>query len=146
WRPLSLAPDYTFNSLMALLVPAAAIIAISGLRQYERIWIPFVLAGIGTFSALWGTLQLTTGIGYVYQYADDTLPIGLFTNRNHQAALLAICLPALRICALHPRTNPGQQLFQSVLCAGAGLYLILSIILTGSRSGLLMGSIGLIAA
>lgn len=146
WRPLSLAPDYTFNSLVALLVPAAAIIAASGLRQYERTWIPFVLAGIGIFSALWGTLQLTTGIGYVYQYADDTLPIGLFTNRNHQAALLAICLPALRICALHPRTNSGQQLFQSVLCAGTGLYLILSIILTGSRSGLLMGIIGLIAA
>ncbi|WP_347094151.1 O-antigen ligase family protein [Sphingomonas parapaucimobilis] len=146
WRPLSLAPEYTCNSLLSLLIPTAMILAVAGLRPSEYAWAPFVLAGIGILSALLGTVQLTMGVGYVYQYSDNTLPIGLFTNRNHQASFLAICLPALRICSLRLRKDPKQQIFQSILCAGIGLYFILTLIMTGSRSGLLVGTVGLIAA
>ena len=142
WRPLSLVPELTLNSLLALLPPLAVLIGMAGANQKERSAIIYVFAGVGVVSALLGVVQLVSGHGYFYQYADDRLPIGFFTNRNHQAALLATCLPALRVISLVPRATRGSRLFQLSLCGALGLFLLLMILLTGSRSGMLMAVVG----
>jgi O-antigen ligase len=146
WRPLSLVPELTLNSLLALLPPLAILIGLAGTRPYEREAMIYVVAGVGVASAMLGVVQLVSGHGYFYRYSDDALPIGFFTNRNHQAAMLAICLPALRILSLQPRKTPSSYLFQLGVCSATGLFLLLMILLTGSRSGIVMALLALVTA
>lgn len=143
WRPLSLVPELTINSMLALLPSFAILIGMAGLKPAHRAKSVYVLTAIGVLSAVLGVLQLVSRSGYLYQFSDDTLPIGFFTNRNHQAALLAICLPALRIISMKARQSVPVYLFQVGLCFATGLFLLLTILLTGSRSGMLLAVIAL---
>ncbi len=143
--PSFAAPEYTWNSLLSLLIPAAMILAVAALRPSEYAWASFVLAGIGILSALLGTVQLTMGSAIFINILTTPCDRAVYQSQS-SASFLAICLPALRICSLRLRKDRKQQIFQSILCAGIGLYFILTLIMTGSRSGLLVGTVGLIAA
>lgn len=64
---------------------------------------------------------------------------GLFGNRNHQAALLALMLPALAVAArMSAQFGPNGR-FIRVVAAGAALFVIPLLIVTGSRAGLAVG-------
>ena len=143
WRPLSMMPELTVNSLVALLPPLAILIGVAGSRRAERTAMVYVIVAIAIVSAVLGIVQLVTGQGYFYQNADSTLPIGLFTNRNHQAALLTISLPALRLLSLVPRKTLSGHLFQQGVCGALGMFFLLVILLTGSRSGIMLAVLGM---
>jgi O-antigen ligase len=149
WRPLSIAPDLTLNSLAAMVVPVAGLLGFAALDGHRRRLLLPVLIGAALLSALLGFLQLSGGANspfYLYRVTNDDSAVGLFANRNHNAALLAMALPMLATWAA---TGPGPLRLKgtrTIAAAAAGVFLVSAIISTTSRAGLGFGALGALAA
>jgi len=148
WRPISLTPDLTWNSLLTVLPPLVILIGYGRLPPTQRLWLVPTLVGVGILSAVFGTLQMSTKahLLYFYRIPDLATPMGLFPNHNHQAACLAMVLPFLRVWTLLPAATPGAKRTRGVAALAIGLLMLVIILLTGSRAGLALGLIGLLAA
>jgi len=147
WRALSLTPDLTWNSLIALIVPAGVLIGIAQLDRENRKRMLLVAIGLALSSAVLGIVQMTAGAGspfYLYRFTNPGLPVGWLANRNHEAVWLAATLPLLRVFARTART-PEQHRSYPWIAAGTGLFLVLSILVTGSRAGFALALVALVA-
>lgn len=147
WRPLSLTPDLTLNALYALLPATAAALGALYLDFRGRCWMAHGLVLIAATSALLGLMQLGAGDAmHLYRESNLNAPVGLFANKNHQAALLACVLPLIGASTgrlLREGANP-RLIF--VLAGGLVALLLLAQVSTGSRMGLLLAAIGLAGA
>lgn len=146
WRPISMTPDLTLNSLLAVLPPFAAVVAFAALNgQDRRSLVPILLIGIA-LSAVLGVLQISSGSLYFYLVTNNDSAVGVFSNRNHQALLLATALPLLVAWATSPAADPAYRRVRRwlALCSAAAIFPIL--LVTGSRSGLALGVAGALAA
>jgi hypothetical protein len=148
WRPLSLAPDLTLDSLLSLLPVSASLLAAAGLDGRGRRRLLLVVLGVAMASALLGLAQAAAGGSalHLYQQSSEDAPVGLFANRNHQAALLACALPFTAMGAI-AALRRGID-WRAVLAGGmvTGGLLLFVLVLTGSRAGLALGLMGLIGA
>jgi hypothetical protein len=142
WMPISLTPDATLNSILAL-VPAIA--AYSLARQANeltiRLWFGFILL-IGTVGAGIGLLQLASGEDsslYFYVITNADAAVGFFSNANHHGSFLACCLLLLAYWMLEKaataRNGEAPQII--AVTAIAALIISLAIPLTLSRAGLI---------
>lgn len=148
WRPISIVPILTLNALLALLPAAAVLIGFSRLgRQQQSLMLPAVLV-IAAASAVWGVVQLGAGApAYLYPGPSIGLPTGLFSNRNHQAALMAGSLPLFAAWAAAGTARRGRLSVPRVVAASAGALLALLVLLgSGSRSGLVIAALNAIGA
>lgn len=147
WRPLSLAPDLTVNAAQALVVPIAAGAATLYLDRDGRKVGAAAFALLALASAILGLAQLGVSgdLLRLYRHTSENAPVGLFANRNHQAALLACAFPlgAARLPARIARRAPWLALS---LLAPAAILLSAVLFLTGSRMGLLLWIGGLLGA
>jgi O-antigen ligase len=150
WRPLSLTPDLTLNSLMAIVPAAAALMMMAfvprrTMAQLLPLWIAFAVA-----SALFGILQLAGGLNspfYTYAITNPGDPVGLFANRNHQAMFLATAIPLTMLWAASDEASvarPSPQV-RGWIGFAVVLLLIVLLLISGSRSGLGLMGVGLIA-
>ena len=146
WRPLSLTPDLTVNALFALLPATAMALCALHLASRSRLRLAegVVLAALA--SGLLGLLQLATGGGlHLFRESSADSAVGLFANRNHQAVLEACALPLLgAVAGVRVRESHGRIAIPAALIAAA--FMLASILLTGSRMGLLLGAVGLAGA
>jgi hypothetical protein len=143
WRPLSLTPDLTLNTLFALLPGTAAVLACLYLDSRARVQLWLWLIGAALLSACLGFLQLSAADSALrfYRETSSGSAVGVFANRNHQAAFLACALPPLgaiaglrlRACGLRSPVAIG---------AVAAALLILGVLATASRAGLALGLAG----
>lgn len=144
-RPLSLVPEATINALFSLLIPAAALILAIRLDRAGLDRLLPLCAALAMVSALLGILQLLGdhgGARYLYEITNPSAAVGLFANRNHQAALLAIAIPLLGCWGARFGPYGGMRR----LTAFAGVVVLIPLILiTGSRSGLIAAAVGLVA-
>lgn len=139
WRPLSVAPDLTRNALAAMVVPVAGLLGFAALDGAGRRRILPVLAGAAVFSALLGFLQLATGPDsplYFYRVTNEDSAVGLFANRNHNAALLAIAFPMLWLWASTGPERIRLRGTRTIVVAAASVLLVSAIVATRSRAGL----------
>jgi len=148
WRPLSLSPSKTINSIFALTVPVAALMLFAvQSRKYLRPALLVILAmGLGT--CLWGLLQLmgsATGPLYLYRITNAGLPVGLFANRNHQGTFLAALIPLVAYIVATASSHRGGNL-EKLGAVLAALLFVPAILLTGSRAGILSLLIALCCA
>lgn len=149
WRPLSLSPAGSRAALFALIVPAAALaigMAIPG-RQRQRL--ALLVLGLGGLSAVLGLVQILSPASsgwYLHDVTNRGLPVGLFANRNHQAAMLACLLPMLAWLALRPGGRPARRRVVAILAGGAAMGLIPLILVCGSRAGIALALIGMAGA
>lgn len=150
WRPMTLSPSKTLNSLFSLLVPLAMLLlyAIQTEVDRRRLWLVFV--GMIGFSGLLGLMQIAGPDGgplYLYRITNDGSPVGLFANRNHQAVMLATVLPIVALLVVDS-TSKVRQIERRTLSIGvisaAAIGIIPLLLLTGSRAGLLAGAVGLL--
>lgn len=146
-RPISLAPDLTINSLLAILPPLAVAAALAaGGRRFALLFLS-AFAIMLAVSALFGMMQMAGGEEsalYTYRIASHGSPVGLFANRNHQAVFLALGIPAVMLWA-GSGSQPGWA--GAARVAGAALVigmLLLAVLLTGSRSGLLTAALAVL--
>jgi O-antigen ligase len=146
WRPISLTPDLTLNSLLALLPAAAALLGLAATRRADHeVLVPVVLMGIAA-SALVGLLQVASGRPYFYQITNEGSAVGFFSNRNHNAALIACALPLLACWGSQPHRDHAYERLRTWLglCGAAAVFPLL--LITGSRAGLVLGMVGILAA
>jgi O-antigen ligase len=138
-RPMSLNPDATLGSALAL-VPAIAIFLIaSRLPIEDQRRLLLIAVGAALLGALLGALQKATGAGTLVPWttAHDGNGPGLFVNRNHQAAFLLAAMPAAAALATRSNWSLPPALARMV-GAGAVLLLGAGAIATTSRMGLLL--------
>ena len=147
WRPVSLVPDATLNSLLSVLPGFAAVAGFSMLRPHDRFWLICAMIVLALVSGMVGILQLTGQSPwlYLYQGMSDGTAVGFFANRNHQAALLCSALPMLAAFAAC-REAPGSPTIRAFLAALSGIVILPLIVVTGSRTGILLMAVGLTAA
>ena len=149
WRPISLTPDLTWNSLIALLVPFAVLLGMAPLRRDQVHALLYVLIGFSCISAILGLAQLGSGEQsslFLYSITHSGSAVGFFANRNHQATLLAMTFPLLRVWTLLPHPNPQWRRARYWIAVGIGIFLVPMILTTGSRAGAFLGLLGLAGA
>ena len=144
WRPLSLAPSATINAAGSLIVPAAVLILTAGLRPTEKRSLPALLLIMAGCALVVSLLQFS-GAGFDNTVVNESPGevSGLFANRNHFALFLAIG------CVVAPAwafSNREKSSWLALLALGICVLSTLSILATGSRSGVLLGGLALILA
>ncbi len=148
WRPFSLTPDLTLNALFALLPATAAALGALYLDARGRRRLAEGIVVTACISGVFGLAQLAAGDAafHLYRESSSNSAVGLFANRNHQAALLACALPLTgAIAGLRLRGRGDGRVFAVIALAVATL-LLLSLVATGSRMGLVLGALGILGA
>jgi len=142
WRPFSLTPDLTWNTLLSLLPPFAAVLWARVAGQSGRVTALYAIGCIGLSSAVLGLLQLGAGAQTPLRYyaiTNNDSAVGLFANRNHNAMFLAITMPPLAIWAgLGGRSVRSEGVIKSWIALSAVVFLLGMAAVTGSRGGLLL--------
>lgn len=141
WRPWSIVPSATLNALFSLVVPASALWLTLCLNEEERARLPGLLLCLALASALVGLVQ-GSGLAFDNPLINESVGTvsGTFANRNHYALQMAIgCVLAL---AWGFGRSSDRASRRSVGTALAMLFL-LSILVSGSRMGVLLGGLGL---
>jgi O-antigen ligase len=148
WRPISMVPSATWNAFHSLFVPLAVLLLGVQLTREERFkLLPWVL-GLGLFSGFWGILQVVgdpQGSLYLYNATNNGLAVGLFANRNHQAMLLSTLFPMLAVFVSISVMSEEQTRFRTFVAIAVGGALVPLLFVTGSRAGLIVGTIGLLS-
>ena len=139
WRPITLSTDLTLNSLVSLIIPAAVLLGMAALRRDQRTAIAALVISLAVLSGLLGLLQITVGPTlYFYSPANIGRPVGLFANINHQAAVLAATIPLAAGWVVAVReVTPAR----AIAGAAAGVFLFAAVLVSGSRSGLLLAAL-----
>lgn len=148
WRPISMVPSATWNAFFSLFVPMAVLIFAVQLSREELFRLLPVILCLGLFSGFLGILQIVgppTGPLYFYNITNSGSAVGLFSNRNHQAILLASFFPMLAVYASTMAKSEEQANVRLWLSIAAVVVLVPLLLITGSRAGLILGVIGLIS-
>ncbi|EQB04734.1 O-antigen ligase family protein [Sphingobium baderi] len=137
WRPWSIVPWATFNAASSLIVPVVTLYLLTVLDDAERGRLPGILLGMIFLSALLGLWQFS-GFSFRHPLVNDTggSVSSIFANRNHFALFLALgCLiaPVWAFSGLQDRHWRAPVGFSLVA------FFALTILATGSRSGILTG-------
>jgi O-antigen ligase len=145
WRPWTMTPAATVNALSSLVVPLVTMILAAGLQRSERSWLLALLLAVVVASAFIGLLQVS-GVIINNPFINDTIGevSGTLANRNHFAVLLAIGCPLATSWALDGQ--PGHTRYRLPAALGLVVLLLLTILASGSRAGMLTGLIGCLGA
>ncbi|OYU01547.1 MAG: hypothetical protein CFE36_09680 [Sphingomonadaceae bacterium PASS1] len=149
WRPMAMSEAATLNALGALLVPLSMFligIQLAARDQARLLVVILAAGGVTALIALMQTIGDPQGSLYLYDTTNFGSAVGLFANRNHQAALLACLIPlmfaAVRLHAAGagPAKPTARKLAPRMIAAiAATAFIVPLMLITGSRSGLLMG-------
>lgn len=147
WRPISIAPLNGWNTAATLFAPLAVLLFGVQLSREDLHRLLFVLLGIGALSGIFGMLQAVdsnVSALYLYRITNTGSSVGLFANRNHAATLLACLFPLLAVFITRS-ANTDDRIRRQILAAAFTIMLIPIILITGSRSGLFLSIVGLVA-
>ena len=150
WRPLTLSPSRTLNSLFSLAVPLLAVVLMSKMNAhgFRRIRMVLIVALVAQ-TAL-GILQVSGPIGnalYFYRITSDGAPVGFFANRNHSAVFAAMISPLVISWIHEVWSDTTRKRRLPILIAGMGLLATtLTIVLIGGSRGGLLAMIAAISA
>lgn len=149
WRPLSLVPYRTWNSLWAALAPVAVLLlALSAGREAARRMV-FVAAALILASGAWGLMQAIQAPGngfYLYRVTNPDSAVGLFANRNHHAMFLSLSFPLFAAAASLAKGAKELIRPRLYLAIGMGILILPFILVTGSRAGLVLAVAGIASA
>lgn len=149
WRPITLSPSRTLNSLLSLAVPIAAMMLYLNLNREYRKRAILVIIVLCAISALWAIFQLAgaaRGPLYIYRITNFGTGVGLFANRNHQAVMLASAIAMLGWYAASLKPHAKQAALKFYASLATILVFVPLIFVTGSRAGLLLMGPALILA
>lgn len=141
WRPISLVPGATFTTLCSLVVPLAALIIFTHLKEESRLRLPGAILIFIAFSAILALIELS-GASFDNPFVNDTAwhISANFANRNHLALFLAFgCLLAPSWAFSGYKSAKWRFPFSIALVS----LFMLVIIGTGSRTGLFVGILAL---
>lgn len=98
WSPLSLTPDKTWHSVLALLPPVAMTLGVLAAPPKSRRHLVVLMLCLVTAAVVLGAVQLASGGEQFYPWRTTNAGavVGFFANRNHMATF---CLAALPMAA-----------------------------------------------
>lgn len=138
WRPITLSPSATWNSMASLIVPLTALVIFARLSDEVRQYLPIVVLAVGCLSAAIGIIQVLFGgpeALYFYEVTNPGEAVGLFANRNHNGVLGAI---SILIVLWRLSDRAGQRsVLDSLAWISLAMFLIAGIMVNASRAGLL---------
>ncbi|HWV59183.1 MAG TPA: O-antigen ligase family protein [Sphingopyxis sp.] len=147
WRPITLTPSETWNSLLAMTVPLAALMVAARLGPEDMHRILLALLAIAIVNAVLGLLQIAWGAGspaYLYRITNTGSMVGLFANRNHhgvfQACAILFAATLLRDELMRRQQRPAIQ----AGLAGTAVLCTIMTMLIGSRAGLAAGAVAFV--
>jgi O-antigen ligase len=146
WRPISLTPDLTWNTLVSLAPPFFFVLAAPQLDRRTRFWLLIVLLVTIVLSAFLGMLQLAGGATSNlrwYHYTNEASAVGFFANRNHESVFLAMGIPLVAWWALQGRDR-GRLPARLVVAAATTLFLLVAVATSQSRMGLFVAGLSLL--
>lgn len=143
WRPIALVPWRAVNAFFALLIPAATLVLAVQLPPERRSQLALVVLALLALSILVAVAQVASGYAsflYIYPVNSVGVPIGLFANRNHFAVLIAALLPLVAVAARDGTNGQSRRLaaLRLWIAAVGGIMGLLILLMTGSRSGLVL--------
>ena len=150
WRPLTISPARTIAAGLALIVPLIAMVMVASLDRAGRAMIMGLIAGIALLSLVVGAAQMSGGTGNWLRFyvPDQPFLSGFQANRNSSADLLLVGYLALSAAMLERiglRRTRAEQFRWPLVMAAPFLMLALGIVLTGSRAGMMLVPLVVIA-
>jgi O-antigen ligase len=136
WASLSLTPDHTWRSALALAPPTAFFLAMLSLPHLKREQLVRFCIAVAVVSVILGAAQLASGGLYPWATTGAGSVSGFFANRNHLASYLLITLPfALTFGAatLRRRDRRTSALWVAALFAGL---VVVALAAIRSRAGI----------
>lgn len=146
WQPISMAQARTWNAFFSLAGPIALLIAALAMNRQDDRKILLLLLGLGFFSGIIGMIQAigpSNGALYFYRITNNGLGVGLFANRNHQAAFLATLFPLLAAYLSLFKGRPDKLFFQRSMVLTGACLVFAFILMTGSRTGIVLAAVGM---
>lgn len=142
WRPATLSVTGTLGALLCAIWLVALLLATLSMTEANVRRLLFLILGLGVLDIGIGAVQFMsrgTTLNF-YNNANREYLLGFFANKNHSGLFLA-CMLLIGL-ALAPR---GRALRREALVwmVPAGLAVMVAIIATYSRAGLLLGVLGL---
>jgi O-antigen ligase len=141
WQPLSMVQAETWNTLFWMIAPLAMLLVTLALSEQRHRQLLHIFIGIGFVSGVLGMLQAigpANGPLYLYEITNNGTSVGLFANRNHQAAMLASLLPLLAASLSLFRGRPDRLFFHRAVTWAFAALVVPFVLMTGSRSGLVL--------
>lgn len=147
WAPLSLTPDRTWASALALMPPVAFFLAMlslspAGREQMVKLCIAAAVAGV-----VLGAAQLASGEDNLYLWNVGAGQVrGFFANRNHLASSLLVTLPFAIVfgaMTLRRRSRRSSALWLGALFAGL---VVVALAAIRSRAGVVLFAPVLVAS
>lgn len=144
WRPLAIVPSAALNALSSLIVPFVTLLLVSALSESENRRLLGILLSLIVLSMLVGALQFSGARIYSPLVGGTPGDVsGFFANRNHFGLFLALgCL----IAPIWAFLDGRHANLRTAIAVGLVLLFTLTILATGSRAGMLAGSLALLAA
>lgn len=149
WQPISMAQARTWNAFFSLAGPIALLIAALAMNRQDDRKILLLLICLGFFSGIIGMIQAigpSNGALYFYRITNNGLGVGLYANRNHQAALLATMFPLLAAYLSLFKGRPDKLFFQRSMVLTGACLIFAFILMTGSRTGIVLAAVGIASA
>jgi len=140
WAPLTVTPDLTWQSVLAILPPAAMFLAVLSSSQAQTArMMGFYLVG-AVIAVLLGAAQLASGTERLYLWATTSAGsvTGFFANRNHLATLLLSTLPFAAVfgaAVLRRRSDERLPLWFGALFMGM---VVIGLAAIRSRAGVIL--------
>lgn len=143
---LSLAPEATLGGLLAFAAPLAGFALVAAIKWSRGAGLlKWVLPVLGAASALLGLAQVILGKAYpelyFYDFTARGFPVGVFSNPNHQASFLLMCLPFVAVIAADLRRDwegSDADVALAVLAGVLGLLLLAGVLGAGSAAGYIL--------
>ena len=138
WVALSLTPDHTWRSALALTPPVAFFLAMMSLSQVQRDRLVRLCIAAAVVGLLLGVAQLASGGERLYPWATTAAGSvnGFFANSNHLASSLLITLPfaiTFGAATLRRRDQRTSALWFGALFAGV---VVVALAAIRSRAGI----------
>ncbi|MCP4027398.1 MAG: hypothetical protein GY736_13980 [Sphingomonas sp.] len=140
WRPLAIVPSTALNAFLSLIVPVTVLCLMSGIERREDPLLVKALLGFVLASALAGLLQFSGGASNNPLLNGVGEISGNLANHNHFALLLAIGCLLAPAWAFRDGRQPG---WRAPVALGLILVFALTILASGSRAGMALGTIAL---
>lgn len=144
WRPWTMTPGATRNALASLVVPAVMLLLLMQADGRTKLQLPGIVLTMIAGAVVLGLLQFS-GVGFNNPFLNDTPGeiSGIFANRNHFALCIAIGCLITPVWAFQDNAALG---WRGPVAVALLLLFVLTILATGSRSGLLVCALALVLA
>lgn len=145
-RTLSLAPEATIAGLLAFFAPLAGFALVAAIKWSRGAGLlKWAIPVLGAASALLGLGQVILGKAYpelyFYEFTARGFPVGVFSNPNHQASFLLMCLPFVGVLAAELRRDwegSDEDVALALVSGVLGLLILTGILGAGSAAGYLL--------